>query len=165
MKTMDVTDAAPMQAEFEKIAYSSDVYPIEYVPNFVELEYMVPVEHGKDAVRELMLTKHTDCIYPIEYRFIAGDEGCISPYYKQDSISLSVSGGRAWITGPICATSTPSCGATIHARTGARCTFSTARTSARSIPAPPTSARCDANSIRRVAFSTNTSGCCWGERR
>jgi FAD/FMN-containing dehydrogenase len=96
MKTMDVTDAAPMQAEFEKIAYSSDVYPIEYVPNFVELEYMVPVEHGKDAiraVRELMLTKHTDCIYPIEYRFIAGDEGWISPYYKQDSISLSVSGG------------------------------------------------------------------------
>src|SRR5262249_49372937 len=51
MKTMDITTAAPMEAEFEKIAYSSEVYPIEYVPNFVELEYAVPLEHGKEAVR------------------------------------------------------------------------------------------------------------------
>jgi hypothetical protein len=49
MKVMDITDAAPMESEFEKIAYSSEVYPIEYVPNFVELEYAVPVEHGKAA--------------------------------------------------------------------------------------------------------------------
>ena len=96
MKVMDMTDAAPMQGEFEKIAYSSDVYPIEYVPNFVELEYMVPLEHGKEAiraVRELMLTKHTDCLFPIEYRFIAGDSAWMSPFYRQDCISLSVSGG------------------------------------------------------------------------
>jgi FAD/FMN-containing dehydrogenase len=96
MKVMDITDAPPMEAAFEKVAYSSDVYPIEYVPNFVELEYAVPLEHGKDAiraVRELMLTKHTNCIYPIEYRFTAGDGGWISPFHKQDSITLSVSGG------------------------------------------------------------------------
>ncbi|KAB0682723.1 D-arabinono-1,4-lactone oxidase [Aureimonas leprariae] len=96
MKVMDITDAAPMEAEFEKIAYSSDVYPIEYVPNFVELEYAVPVEHGKAtvrAVRELMLTRHTNCIYPIEYRFTAGDPAWMSPFHHQDSITLSVSGG------------------------------------------------------------------------
>ncbi|GAB0118552.1 D-arabinono-1,4-lactone oxidase [Acidisoma sp. 7E03] len=96
MKVMDITDAPPMKSAFETIAYSSDVYPIEYVPNFVELEYAVPLEHGKAAVRavrELMLTKHTNCIYPIEYRFTAGDDGWISPFYRQDSITLSVSGG------------------------------------------------------------------------
>lgn len=96
MKVMDITDAPPMKSDFETIAYSSDVYPIEYVPNFVELEYAVPLEHGKAAVRavrELMLTKHTNCIYPIEYRFTAADNGWISPFYKQDSITLSVSGG------------------------------------------------------------------------
>lgn len=96
MKVMDITEAPPMAGDFEKIAYSSDVYPIEYVPNFVELEYAVPLEHGKAAlraVRELMLTKHTDCIYPIEYRFTAADSGWISPFYRQDSITLSVSGG------------------------------------------------------------------------
>lgn len=96
MKVMDITDASPMQTEFEKIAYSSEVYPIEYVPNFVELEYAVPLEHGKEAVRavrELMLTKHTNCIYPIEYRFTAGDPAWLSPFHHQDSITLSVSGG------------------------------------------------------------------------
>lgn len=96
MKVMDITDQPPMEAPFEKIAYSSDVYPIEYVPNFHELEYAVPLEHGKEAVRavrELMLNKHTNCIYPIEYRFTAGDEAWMSPFHRQDSITLSVSGG------------------------------------------------------------------------
>jgi hypothetical protein len=76
MKVMDITEAPPTEGAFERIAYSSDIYPIEYVPNFHELEYAVPAEHGKDAlrdVRELMLTKHTNCIYPIEFRFTAGD--------------------------------------------------------------------------------------------
>jgi len=96
MKVMDITDAPPIEKAFERIAYSSEIYPIEYVPNFHELEYAVPLEHGKAAlraVRELMLTKHTDCIYPIEYRFTAGDPAWMSPFHYQDSITLSVSGG------------------------------------------------------------------------
>lgn len=96
MKTMEITEAPPMQRGFERIAYSSEIYPIEYVPNFHELEYAVPVAHGKEALREvrdLMLTKHTNCIYPIEYRFTAGDSGWMSPFYEQDSVTISVSGG------------------------------------------------------------------------
>ncbi|HEV7310191.1 D-arabinono-1,4-lactone oxidase [Ensifer sp.] len=95
MKVIDITEEAPMERGFEKIAYSSEIYPIEYVPNFHELEYAVPVANGKDAVkavRKLMLEKHPTCIYPIEYRFTAGDTGWISPFYEQDSITLSVSG-------------------------------------------------------------------------
>ncbi|OOG68369.1 FAD-dependent oxidoreductase [Sinorhizobium sp. A49] len=95
MKVIDITDRPPMEQGFEKIAYSSEIYPIEYVPNFHELEYAVPVAHGKDAVkavRKLMLEKHPTCIYPIEYRFTAGDTGWISPFFEQDSITLSVSG-------------------------------------------------------------------------
>ncbi|AFL48618.1 FAD/FMN-containing dehydrogenase [Sinorhizobium fredii] len=95
MKVIDITDRPPMDDAFERIAYSSEIYPIEYVPNFHELEYAVPVAHGKEAVkavRKLMLEKHPTCIYPIEYRFTAGDSGWISPFYEQDSITLSVSG-------------------------------------------------------------------------
>lgn len=95
MKIMDITDQPPMEAEFEKIAYSSDVYPIVYVPNFHELEYAVPVAHGKDAVRavrKLMLEKYPECIYPIEYRFTAGDNAWMSPFFEQDSVTVSVSG-------------------------------------------------------------------------
>ncbi len=98
MKVMNVTDEAPSSnaKTFERVAYSSEIYPIEYVPNFHELEYAIPVEHGKDAlrqVRELILTKHTNCIYPVEYRFVAGDSGMLSPYFQRASVTISVSGG------------------------------------------------------------------------
>jgi FAD-linked oxidoreductase len=98
MKTMDRTDEAPYANEetFERVAYSSEIYPIEYVPNFHELEYAIPVENGKQAlrqVRDLMLTKHTNCVYPVEYRFVAGDAGMLSPYYERASVTISVSGG------------------------------------------------------------------------
>ncbi len=98
MKTMNFTDAAPYTRAggFEKVAYSSEIYPIEYVANFHELEYAVPVAHGKQAlreVRELMLTRHRNCIYPVEYRFTAADSGWISPFFEQDSVTISVSGG------------------------------------------------------------------------
>jgi FAD/FMN-containing dehydrogenase len=98
MKLMNVTDEPPHSNDrnFERVAYSSEIYPIEYIPNFHELEYAIPVENGKDAlrqVRELMLTKHTNCIYPVEYRFVAGDAGMLSPYYERASVTISVSGG------------------------------------------------------------------------
>lgn len=51
VKVMDITDRPPFESAFEKVAYSSDVYPIEYVPNFHELEYAVPLIHSKDALR------------------------------------------------------------------------------------------------------------------
>jgi FAD/FMN-containing dehydrogenase len=98
MKVMNISDEAPFLDEktFERVAYSSEIYPIEYVPNFHELEYAIPVEHGKEAlrqVRELMLTKHANCIYPVEYRFVAGDAGMLSPYHQRASVTISVSGG------------------------------------------------------------------------
>lgn len=95
IKVMDITDQPSMTSEFEKIAYSSDIYPIEYVPNFHELEYAVPVAHGKAAVkaiRKLMLEKYPECYYPIEYRFTAGDDAWLSPFFEQDSVTVSVSG-------------------------------------------------------------------------
>jgi FAD/FMN-containing dehydrogenase len=98
MKVMNVTDEAPFDnpTTFERVAYSSEIYPIEYIPNFHELEYAIPVENGKQAlrrVRELMLTKHLNCIYPVEYRFVGGDSGMLSPYCQRPSVTVSVSGG------------------------------------------------------------------------
>lgn len=95
VKVMDITDRPLYEGEFEKVAYSSDVYPIEYVPNFHELEYAVPIAHGKEAlraVRKLMLEDFPEAIYPIEYRFTAGDGAWMSPFFEQDSVTVSVSG-------------------------------------------------------------------------
>lgn len=95
VKVMDITDRLPYEGEFEKVAYSSDVYPIEYIPNFHELEYAVPIAHAKEAlraVRKLMLEDFPEAIYPIEYRFTAGDGAWMSPFFEQDSVTISVSG-------------------------------------------------------------------------
>lgn len=62
---------------------------------FHELEYMVPAEQGRDAfevVRNLMLTKHTDQISPVQVRWQKADQAFLSAQYERDTMSLSVSG-------------------------------------------------------------------------
>jgi hypothetical protein len=59
MKVMNVTDEPPYSNDmnFERVAYSSEIYPIEYIPNFHELEYAIPVENGKEALRQIRRPK------------------------------------------------------------------------------------------------------------
>jgi FAD/FMN-containing dehydrogenase len=62
---------------------------------FHELEYMVPAEHGRaalDAVRDLMLTRHTDQISPVQIRWQQADQAYLSAQYQRDTVSVSVSG-------------------------------------------------------------------------
>ncbi|MBB5161648.1 D-arabinono-1,4-lactone oxidase [Mycobacterium sp. AZCC_0083] len=60
-----------------------------------ELEYFVHYEDGKDAflaLRELILAKYPDQLYPIEVRSIAADDAYLSPFYQRPSISISICG-------------------------------------------------------------------------
>ena len=62
-----------------------------------ELEYMVPFERGKEAflaLRDLVLQKYPDNKYPIEIRSIAADNAYLSPFYRRDSISVSICGHK-----------------------------------------------------------------------
>lgn len=62
---------------------------------FHELEYYVPAEKGLaavEAVQNLLTTKHTAERYPIEVRWVQGDDAYLSPFYKRDTTVLSVSG-------------------------------------------------------------------------
>jgi FAD/FMN-containing dehydrogenase len=62
---------------------------------FHELEYYVPVERSLEAIeamQQLILKKHPQELYPIEVRWVKGDEGYLSPFYKRDTNVLSVSG-------------------------------------------------------------------------
>ena len=144
---MNLTDEPPSSNEktFERVAYSSEIYPIEYVPNFHELEYAIPVERGKEAfrqIRELMLTKHTNCIYPVEYRFVVGDSGMLSPYYQRPSVTVSVPPAAPGSTiGAISSTSTRSSGNTERDRIGASCISIAPKTCRRSIRVFMTSRR------------------------
>jgi FAD/FMN-containing dehydrogenase len=62
---------------------------------FHELEYMVPAEHGRDAletVRDLMHTRHQDQISPVQIRWQHADDAYLSAQYHRDTVSVSVSG-------------------------------------------------------------------------
>jgi FAD/FMN-containing dehydrogenase len=71
------------------------IYPMVYDPNFHELEYFVPLEHGPEALsamRELMLHSLPDSIYPLEIRTVGPDDAYLSPNYKTATTVISVSG-------------------------------------------------------------------------
>jgi FAD/FMN-containing dehydrogenase len=62
---------------------------------FHELEYMVPAEHGREAletVRDLMHTRHPDQVSPVQIRWQQADEAYLSAQYRRDTVSVSVSG-------------------------------------------------------------------------
>jgi FAD-linked oxidoreductase len=59
---------------------------------FNETECHVPREAGIACVREVIraLERRNDVFFPLEFRFIKGDDAWLSPFYKRDSCSISV---------------------------------------------------------------------------
>jgi FAD/FMN-containing dehydrogenase len=71
------------------------IYPMEFEPNFHELEYFVPYERGRDAaeaMRELMLASLPDSVFPLEIRTVGRDQAFLSHSFERDTMVLSVSG-------------------------------------------------------------------------
>ena len=71
------------------------IYPMVYDPNFHELEYFVPLERGPEALRamrELMLARLPESIYPLEVRTVGPDDAYLSPQYRTATTVISVSG-------------------------------------------------------------------------
>lgn len=59
---------------------------------FNEMEYSVPAEHGPACIKEILDTikdKNLDIVFPIEYRYVKGDDVWLSPFYKRDCCSIS----------------------------------------------------------------------------
>ncbi len=58
-----------------------------------EMEYAVPAEMGPDAIRAIhgyVRRQRTPVLFPVEYRYVAGDDIPLSPFYRRDSAVLSV---------------------------------------------------------------------------
>jgi FAD/FMN-containing dehydrogenase len=78
-----------------RVDRSYRIYPATFEPNFHELEYFVPYERGPDALaamRELMLARLPDSIFPLEVRTVAADRSWLSHSYERASVVISVSG-------------------------------------------------------------------------
>ncbi|MEV0056769.1 D-arabinono-1,4-lactone oxidase [Saccharopolyspora shandongensis] len=87
--------AGIVTTEGHRVDRAYRIYPGGFDTPFHEMEYMVPAEHGFEAVsaiRELMRTEHPDQRYPIEVRWTAADEAYLSPNHRRATTVISVSG-------------------------------------------------------------------------
>lgn len=73
-------------------ARSYDVFSNLRDIRFNEMEYSIPAELGPQCLKEILTTikeKNIDIIFPLEYRYVKGDDIWLSPFYGRDSCSIS----------------------------------------------------------------------------
>lgn len=95
MKTLNPTTDAPNELpdlEGQRIDHSYRIFPSERNNKFNEIEFAVPEANGVDCLmelRELMMKKHTDITWPLEYRTLAADDSLIGPASGRETIAIS----------------------------------------------------------------------------
>lgn len=95
MKSLNLTQEAPNELparEGEKINRSYRIFPTARDNRFNEIEFAVPEQNGVACLkelRELMLKKHTDITWPLEYRTLAADDTLIGPPSGRETIAIS----------------------------------------------------------------------------
>jgi FAD/FMN-containing dehydrogenase len=77
----------------ERIDWSYRVFPSKRTVLFNEMEFAVPFERGPECFREirsLMLKKHRDITWDVEYRTLAADGIYLSPASGRDAVAISL---------------------------------------------------------------------------
>ncbi|WP_180050166.1 MULTISPECIES: D-arabinono-1,4-lactone oxidase [unclassified Acinetobacter] len=75
------------------VDWSSRIFPSTRSTKFNEMEYQIPLQHGMNCLEEILhtLRRHkVPMFFPLEYRLVRGDDIWLSPFYQQDSASISV---------------------------------------------------------------------------
>ena len=99
-ETIEVPPAAPdapgrlgRYLKSERVDWSYRIFPSERTVKFNECEFSLPAAHGPDAVREiraLMLGKHRDVLWPIEYRTLGADDIDLGTAQGRATVAISV---------------------------------------------------------------------------
>ncbi|NNH88034.1 D-arabinono-1,4-lactone oxidase [Acinetobacter terrae] len=75
------------------VDWSNQIFPTPRNTKFNEMEYQIPVEQGLQCLEEVLhtLRKHqVPMFFPIEFRYVKGDDIWLSPFYARDSVSISI---------------------------------------------------------------------------
>lgn len=75
------------------IDYSHEIYATVRDVRFKEMEYNIPIEHFKTCIRafkDLLEEKEYEVFFPVECRFVKGDDIWLSPAYGRDSAYIAV---------------------------------------------------------------------------
>lgn len=76
-----------------EIAPSHRVFATRRLVRFYEMEYSLPAERGLDALREIkdwIARERVAVHFPLEFRFVKGDDIPLSPAYGRDSAYVAV---------------------------------------------------------------------------
>lgn len=76
-----------------RVRWSWETFPSPRMTRFNEMEFAVPHEKAADAIRAVVARIRKDRIptaFPIEFRFVKGDDIWLSPFHGRDSATLSV---------------------------------------------------------------------------
>jgi FAD-linked oxidoreductase len=85
--------AAGSFANVSKVDKSYRVFASERRLKFTEMEYGIPREHAREAVErvlEVAARPEMRCAFPIEVRFVRGDDALLSPSYERDTCYIAV---------------------------------------------------------------------------
>lgn len=75
------------------VDWSSQIFPTVRETKFNEMEYQVPAELGVGCLKEVLAalkTAASAAFFPVEFRFVKGDDIWLSPFYQRDSVSISI---------------------------------------------------------------------------
>lgn len=75
------------------VDWSSRIFPTPRKTRFNEMEYQLPLDSGLQCLDEVLhvLRKHqVPMFFPIEFRYVKGDDIWLSPFYQRDSVSISI---------------------------------------------------------------------------
>ena len=79
--------------ESYQVNWSAHVFPSVRNTKFNEMEYQLPIDKGIQCLEEIIAQfrkKHLPAFFPIEVRYVKGDDIWLSPFYQQDSLSISI---------------------------------------------------------------------------
>ena len=111
-KTLNPTDLPPTpplddgaaegaglaSAARERVDESWRIFPTVRENRFNEMEYSLPAEQGVACfleIRDLMRTRHSDALWPVEYRTQAADDLLISAAQGRPTVAISIHQGAA----------------------------------------------------------------------
>jgi FAD/FMN-containing dehydrogenase len=90
-KTLSRLSSAGMSSARE-VHHSHKIYATPRLVRFVEMEYGVPAEQGPTVmqkIRRFISQNKIKVHFPLEYRYVRGDDLSLSPAYGRDTVFIS----------------------------------------------------------------------------
>ena len=85
--------AARMVTEGDEVGVGHRVLSTKRYVHFNEMEYSLPAENGIDclrAIKKFIVAKNVAVHFPIEFRYVKGDDIWLSPAYGRDTACISI---------------------------------------------------------------------------